>query len=154
MSASDDDGRLLQAWREIVDSDDPLPVQVTRAVLRPLVDEIERLQRWKQEAVVVLAQWEDVYNLACADSLQRDDALGRWKAQIVANELVSRRRMFAALAQANGWKASWGERAVAEMTSVLADNDEGGTRVHPDRVACMEALISEWVDDGEEDDDA
>lgn len=159
-SFHDDDDRLLQAWREIVDSDDLRPVQMTRAVLRPLVDEIERLHRWKREARVVLDEWESVYESACNATRGADDPpceppLGWTKPQIVKLELALQARMLALLGEHHSWAVAWADRAALEMCAVLDDNDEsGGTAVSPDRVVTLEALIAEWHDDGEDDDDA
>ncbi len=127
---------LLQAWREI-----------------------ERLQRWEQEARVVLAEWESVYESACNAASGADDPpceppLGWTKPQIVKLELALQARMLAQLGEHHSWAVAWADRAALEMCAVLNDNDDGGTRVSPDRVACMEALIAEWHDDGADADDA
>jgi hypothetical protein len=58
-----------------------------------------------------------------------------------------------AFAEVNAWRNQWMDRAANEMVAALDDNDEGGNRIDPERVQCMEALIAEWWDDGEGDDD-
>ena len=52
--------------------------------LDEMLDEIERLRRWKAEATEVIARWEDVALLVPFDS----STLGQSKADVVKNEIA------------------------------------------------------------------
>ena len=69
-----------------------------------------------------------------------------------ADETERQRRLFAALAEVNGWRDCWMNRAFAEMHTVL-DAHEEGQPIPESAVQCMTALIAEWWNDGGEDAD-
>jgi len=66
------------------------------------------------------------------------------------DEIERQRRLFAALAQVNGWRDGWMSRAAAEMHTVL-DAHQDGEPTPASTVQCMEALIAEWWDEDGED---
>lgn len=68
------------------------------------------------------------------------------------DEIERQRRLFAALAQVNGWRDGWMSRAAAEMHTVL-DAHQDGEPTPASTVQCMEALIAEWWDEDGEDGD-
>lgn len=62
------------------------PFPYMTAELEHALDEIERLQRWKEETIGLLKQWNQIADDVIAQ-LDTDDALGHRRPDIVASEL-------------------------------------------------------------------
>ena len=88
----------LRAWRAEGDPTRSTPDLAAWFLQLPgnldeMLDEIERLRRWKAEATEVIARWEDVALLVPFDS----STLGQSKADVVKNEIERLRAELAAL---------------------------------------------------------
>jgi hypothetical protein len=95
----------------------PPTYMASAAALRALVAERDSLQRWKDEAITVLAQWDDGW-----EKLGRPGPLGASKARSVGDEIERRSLNYLPMSVVRLRDALYGDevdRLVAERQAVL-----------------------------------
>ena len=86
--------------------------------------EIVRLRRWKDEATIVLTEWNSVADPIIAE-MDFDDTIGRRKTDIVADEITRLRAAGDALAELERLRAD----ALAKPGDRIVNGDQMGTIV-------------------------
>lgn len=135
---------FVQAQAQIMNGGTYEPVVlISKPLALSLLDEIERLRRWKAEASTVLTEWDWLAE-QLVHELDFDETIGRRKSDIVAEEVARLRALAGQLATSSHW---WEEAAVGLAVELLSFPDDD---IDDDALDVAHEVLQRAHDDGDE----